>query len=297
MMKARTGGKPRKTTKKYGTSQWGEAWIRLKRDKKAMMGLVIICILLCCALVPSILAPYGLDEQRPAEALQWPNLLHLMGTDNFGRDIFSRIIYGARTSIVVGFIAVGFACITGTLIGAAAGYYGGKADNVLMRLMDVLMAIPSTLLAISIAAALGSGLVNLMIAAGIGTIPSYARTVRASVLTVKDQEYIEAARAGGASDLRIVLRHILPNCLAPIIVRSTLGVASAILTCASLSYIGLGIQPPTTEWGNMLNTGKAYLLNEWYMALFPGLAIMMVILALNLLGDGLRDALDPRMKR
>ena len=158
MMKARTGGKPRKITKKYGTSQWGEAWIRLKRDKKAMMGLVIICILLCCALVPSILAPYGLDEQRPAEALQWPNLLHLMGTDNFGRDIFSRIIYGARTSIVVGFIAVGFACITGTLIGAAAGYYGGKADNVLMRLMDVLMAIPSTLLAISIAAALGSGL-------------------------------------------------------------------------------------------------------------------------------------------
>ena len=132
MMKARTGGKPRKTTKKYGTSQWGEAWIRLKRDKKAMMGLVIICILLCCALVPSLLAPYGLDEQRPAEALQWPNLLHLMGTDNFGRDIFSRIIYGARTSIVVGFIAVGFACITGTLIGAAAGYYGGKADNVLM---------------------------------------------------------------------------------------------------------------------------------------------------------------------
>ena len=132
MMKARTGGKPRKITKKYGTSQWGEAWIRLKRDKKAMMGLVIICILLCCALVPSILAPYGLDEQRPAEALQWPNLLHLMGTDNFGRDIFSRIIYGARTSIVVGFIAVGFACITGTLIGAAAGYYGGKADNVLM---------------------------------------------------------------------------------------------------------------------------------------------------------------------
>lgn len=170
-MKARTGGKPRKTTKKYGTSQWGEAWIRLKRDKKAMMGLVIICILLCCALVPSLLAPYGLDEQRPAEALQWPNLLHLMGTDNFGRDIFSRIIYGARTSIVVGFIAVGFACITGTLIGAAAGYYGGKADNVLMRFMDVLMAIPSTLLAISIAAALGSGLVNLMIAAGIGTIP------------------------------------------------------------------------------------------------------------------------------
>ena len=143
MMKARTGGKPRKITKKYGTSQWGEAWIRLKRDKKAMMGLVIICILLCCALVPSILAPYGLDEQRPAEALQWPNLLHLMGTDNFGRDIFSRIIYGARTSIVVGFIAVGFACITGTLIGAAAGYYGGKADNVLMRLMDVLMATPA----------------------------------------------------------------------------------------------------------------------------------------------------------
>ena len=159
------------------------------------------------------------------------------------------------------------------------------------------MAVPSTLLAISIAAALGSGLFNLMLAAGIGTIPSYAKTVRASVLTIKDQEYIEAARIGGAGDLRIIIRHILPNCLAPIIVRSTLGVASAILTCASLSYIGLGIQPPTPEWGNMLNTGKAYLLNEWYMALFPGLAIMVVILALNLLGDGLRDALDPRMRQ
>ena len=297
MMKVKAGAKPRKITKKSGTSQWGEAWIRLKRDKKAMLGLIIIGILVCCALFPDFLAPYGLDEQRPKEALQWPNLTHPMGTDNFGRDIFSRIIYGARTSIVVGFVAVSFACITGTLLGAVAGYYGGKVDNVIMRCMDVLMAIPSTLLAISIAAALGSGLINLMIAAGIGTIPSYARTVRASVLTIKDQEYIEAARAGGAGDLRIVIRHILPNCLAPIIVRSTLGVASAILTCASLSYIGLGIQPPTPEWGSMLNTGKAYLLNEWYMALFPGLAIMLVILALNLLGDGLRDAMDPRMKR
>ena len=283
--------------KKQGISQWGEAWIRMKRDKKAMLGLVIVCILLFFALIPDVLAPYGLDEQRPAEALQWPSAAHLMGTDNFGRDIFSRIIYGARTSIQVGFIAVGFACITGCLLGAIAGFYGGWVDNVIMRVMDVLMAVPSTLLAISIAAALGSGLFNLMIAAGIGTIPSYARTVRASVLTVKDQEYIEAARAGGASDLRIIIRHILPNCLAPIIVRSTLGVASAILTCASLSYIGLGVQPPTPEWGNMLNTGKAYLLNEWYMALFPGLAIMLVILALNLLGDGLRDALDPRMKQ
>lgn len=297
MMKVKAGAKPRKITKKRGVSQWGEAWIRLKRDKKAMVGMIIIGILVCCALFPDFLAPYGLDEQRPREALQWPNLLHPMGTDNFGRDIFSRIIHGARTSIVVGFVAVSFACITGTLLGAIAGYYGGKVDNVIMRCMDVLMAIPSTLLAISIAAALGSGLINLMIAAGIGTIPSYARTVRASVLTIKDQEYIEAARAGGAGDLRIVIRHILPNCLAPIIVRSTLGVASAILTCASLSYIGLGIQPPTPEWGSMLNTGKAYLLNEWYMALFPGLAIMLVILALNLLGDGLRDAMDPRMKR
>ncbi|MGM9589878.1 MAG: ABC transporter permease [Faecousia sp.] len=297
MLKGKTGKLPRGNTQKHGVSQWEEAWIRMKRDKKAMLGLVIVCVLLLFALIPDVLAPYGMDEQRPAEALQWPNAKHLMGTDNFGRDIFSRIIYGARTSIEVGFVAVGFACITGCLLGAIAGFYGGWVDNVIMRAMDVLMAIPSTLLAISIAAALGSGLFNLMIAAGIGTIPSYARTVRASVLTVKDQEYIEAARASGAGDLRIILRHILPNCLAPIIVRSTMGVASAILTCASLSYIGLGVQPPTPEWGNMLNTGKAYLLNEWYMALFPGLAIMMVILALNLLGDGLRDALDPRMKQ
>lgn len=297
MMKIKKKAVPQANTKKQGISVWGEAWIRMKRDKKAMLGLVIICILVLFALIPDVLAPYGLDEQRPAEALQWPNINHLMGTDNFGRDIFSRIIYGARTSIQVGFIAVAFSCVTGCLLGAIAGFYGGGVDNVVMRTMDVLMAVPSTLLAISVAAALGSGLFSLMLAAGIGTIPSYARTVRASVLTVKDQEYIEAARAGGAGDLRIILRHILPNCLAPIIVRSTLGVASAILTCASLSYIGLGVQPPTPEWGNMLNTGKAYLLNEWYMALFPGLAIMLVILALNLLGDGLRDALDPRMKQ
>ena len=197
---------------------------------------------------------------------------------------------------MVGFIAVGFAIVAGVLLGSIAGYYGGKLDNLIMRVMDVLMSIPQMLLAISISAALGSGLFNLMLAVGIASTPSYARIVRASVLSVKDQEYIEAARAIGTSDFKIIVKHVLPNCLAPIIVQATAGVALAILTAAGLSFLGLGIQPPTPEWGSMLSSGRHYIRDNWNMTVFPGLCIAATIFSLNVLGDGLRDAFDPRLR-
>lgn len=282
--------------KKRKTGPWRDVWKRLKKDKMAMFGLFIILLLIFAAIFADFIAPYGFDDQNLKDRLLAPNSQYLLGTDNFGRDIFSRIVYGSRISLQVGFIAVGISAILGGSLGAIAGYYGGKLDNFVMRLMDVLLAIPSILLAISIVAALGPGLQNVMIAVGIGSIPSYARIVRASVLSIRDQEFVEAARAVGANDFRIITKHILPNSMAPIIVQATLGVAGAILSAAGLSFIGLGIQPPTPEWGAMLSSGRDYIRDNWHVATFPGLAIMITIFALNLLGDGLRDALDPRLK-
>lgn len=277
-------------------SQWLEVWRRLRQNKSAMVGLGIIIVLILSALLADIVAPFGIDDQNLMNALQKPNSTHWFGTDNFGRDIFSRVVHGSRISLQVGFIAVGIAMIIGGILGAIAGYYGGKLDNFIMRMMDILLAIPSILLAISIVAALGPGLSNVMIAVGISSIPSYSRIVRASVLTLKDQEFVEAARAVGANDVRIIGRHIIPNSMAPIIVQATLGVAGAILSAAGLSFIGLGIQPPTPEWGAMLSSGRQFIRDYPHMTAFPGLAIMITIFGLNLLGDGLRDALDPRLK-
>lgn len=285
-----------KRKKSHKRGPWREVWRRLKKNKAAMVGLAIISVLVFAALVPSLIAPYGFDEQNLRARLLSPSFQHFMGTDNFGRDIFSRIVYGARISLQVGFVAVGIAIVVGGALGAISGYYGKRIDNVIMRFMDVLLAIPGILLAISIVAALGPGLRNLMIAVGIGSIPGYARIVRSSVLTIREQEFIEAARAVGASDFRIIVKHIIPNSLAPIMVQATLGVAGAILSAAGLSFIGLGFQPPTPEWGAMLSTGRNFIRDYWYMTAFPGLAIMITIFGLNLLGDGLRDALDPRLK-
>lgn len=277
-------------------SQWMEVWRRLKQNKAAMMGLFIIGVLVFTAIFADFIAPEGFDDQNLHRKFTPPNSKHILGTDHLGRDIFSRIIYGSRISLQVGFIAVGIAAITGGALGAIAGYYGKRLDNVIMRIMDILLAIPSILLAISIVAALGANLVNVMIAVGVASIPSYARIVRASVLTIKDQEFVEAAKAVGANDFRIIIRHILPNAMAPIIVQATLGVASAILSAAGLSFIGLGIKPPNPEWGAMLSAGRYYIRDHWHIATFPGLAIMITIFGLNLFGDGLRDALDPRLK-
>ena len=271
--------------------------IRLRRNRLAMIGLAVLLLLILVAVFADYVAPFKYSRQNLREVLQAPNAKHLLGTDEFGRDVLSRLIYGARVSLQVGLVSVSIALLLGGALGSVAGYYGGRLDNFLMRLMDVQLAIPSTLLAIAIAAALGPGLFNLMIAVGISSVPRFARLLRASVLSVKEMEFIEAARAMGASDFRIVLLHILPNCCAPLIVQATLSVAGAILSSAALSFIGLGIQPPYPEWGGMLSSARGYLRGSAYLSMFPGLAIVITIIALNFLGDGLRDAMDPKLKR
>jgi peptide/nickel transport system permease protein len=228
--------------------------------------------------------------------LQGPSKDHIFGLDEFGRDIFLRMLWAVRYSLFMGTIAIAMSTIVGGILGAIAGFYGKRTDNIIMRFMDILLAIPSMLLATAIVAALGTSLTNVLMAIAISYIPTFARTVRASVLTIKDQEFIEAARALGASDLRIIGKYILPNSLAPLIVQASLGVAGAILSIAGLSFLGLGIQPPTPEWGSMLSNARSYIRDGWHITVIPGLGIMLTILALNVLGDGLRDALDPRLK-
>ncbi|SDL05159.1 ABC transporter permease [Natronincola ferrireducens] len=277
-------------------SLWSDAWTRLVHNKSAMLSLIVLLVMVLSAVFADFIAPYPYDLQNYEKTFQFPNAQHWLGTDNFGRDILSRIIYGSRISLLVGFASVGASIVFGGLLGAISGYYGNKIDNVIMRAMDILMAIPGMLLAISIAAALKPGLLNLVLAISIGGVPSYARVVRSSVLTIKDQEFVESARCIGASDTRIILKHIVPNCMAPIIVQATLGVAGAILSASALSFLGLGIQPPTPEWGSMLSSARQFIRDYWHMTTFPGLAIMITIYALNVLGDGLRDALDPRLK-
>ena len=280
-------------------SQWREVWRMLKKNKMALLGLVILCILVLLALFADVIANYDtvVIKQNLGSRLQGPSASHWLGTDEFGRDIFARLIHGARVTLKVGIIAVGISIVCGGTLGALAGYYGGKLDNIIMRIMDIFLAVPSILLAIAIVSALGPSIINLMVAISVSNIPRYARIVRASVLSIRDQEFVEAAKAIGASNARIIFRHIIPNSLAPVIVQGTLGVASAILSTAGLSFIGLGIQPPAPEWGSMLSGGRQYLRYAWWVTTFPGVAIMITILSLNLLGDGLRDALDPRLKQ
>jgi len=288
-------------------SQWVDVWRRLRKNPIGMTGLAIVALLILTAIFADIISPAINDPLLgvvPAYEFQdltnrnaFPNPQNPFGTDNFGRDIFDRVVHGSRISLLVGFIVVGISMVVGVILGTVAGYYGKIVDNVTMRFIDILLAIPFILLAISIAAALGAGLVNVMIAIGITNIPYFARQVRSSVLSVREQEFIEAAKAVGTGDMRIMFRHILPNCMAPIIIRATMGMAGAILSAAALSFIGLGIQPPTPEWGAMLSDGQRYIRDFWQGTLFPGLAIALVVFGLNMLGDGLRDALDPRLKQ
>lgn len=285
-------------TPDYGNSMWSEAFKRLLRNKAAIVGGIIFLFIIFVAIFADVIAPYGYAQQN----LKEPYLLpfspgHLFGTDNLGRDIFSRVVYGARLSLSVGIVSVIIALLTGTMIGIIAGYCGGIVDNILMRFMDILLAIPAILLAICISASLGTGLLNLMIAVGISTVPTYARISRASVMVTKSEDYIEAAKATGAGHLRLILKYIAPNIVAPLMVQATLGVAVAILSTAALGFLGLGIQPPQSEWGTMLASTRSYMLTHPYLCVFPGLAIAITILSLNLLGDGLRDALDPKLKR
>lgn len=275
---------------------WHDTWRRLRKNHMAMFGLVVIALLVLLAVFAEKIAPYDYAEQNLAIKLQPPSREHLLGTDNFGRDVLSRIIFGTRVSLQVGLISVGLAVSIGGALGAVAAFYGHRVDNLIMRAMDIFLAIPGMLLAIAIAAALGPALKNMMIAIGIGAMPAYARIVRGSILPIKEQEFIEAARAIGASDSRLIMRHLVPNVMAPVIVQATLGIASAILSAAALSFLGLGIQPPTPEWGSMLSAGRNYIRGYPYLTIFPGLIIMLTIYSFNVLGDGLRDALDPRLK-
>ncbi len=271
--------------------------IRLRRNYLAVLGFIVLFVLIGSAIFAERISPFGYADQDYMMIRQPPSAQHLLGTDQFGRDVLSRLIYGSRISLQVGLIAVSISLIVGGAIGAIGGYFGGRTDSVLMRIMDVQLAIPTILLAIVISSALGPGLVNLMVAVGITSIPRFARLMRASVLSIKGMEFIEAARAMGASHMRIILLYILPNCAAPLIVQSTLSVANAILFAATLSFLGLGIQPPFPEWGGMLSDARPYLRDSAYLSIFPGLAIMITIVALNCIGDGLRDALDPKQKR
>lgn len=261
-----------------------------------VVGAAILVLLAIVALTAPILSAFDPNRVAPRDALQAPSVAHWFGTDQYGRDLLSRVLYGTRLSLMVGFISVSIALAAGTSIGLIAGYYGRWIDAILMRFVDVMLAFPGILLALGLVSILGPSLPNLMIAVGVSSVPAYARLVRGSVLSAKENVYVDAARVVGCTDGTIMRRHVLPNVVAPIIVLATLGVASAILSAAALSFLGLGSQPPTPEWGRMLSEGRNYLRDQWWVATFPGLAIMVTVLAMNLLGDGLRDTLDPRQR-
>lgn len=276
--------------------QLAEIWRRFKLSKTAVIGLIMLLSLVFLAIFAKVITPYDAMRSDVINKLQTPSLKHIFGTDELGRDIFTRIAYGTKISLTVGLISVSISAIGGIFLGSIAGYYGGKLDTLIMRFVDVWMAIPDLLLNISIVAVLGVGLENVMIAIGISNIPGYCRVIRASILSIKNSEFIEASKASGASDIYVIMRHILPNSLAPLIVQATLRMGASILTCASLSFMGLGVVPPTPEWGAMLSTGRNYIRNYPHLTTFPGIAIMYTVLAMNLLGDGIRDAMDPKLK-
>ena len=281
--------------KKYSHSK--ETWRRFCRNKLAVFGLIVFCVILLLAIFADVIAPNGIELQmNMSEQLQPPSAAHLFGTDNFGRDVFARIVHGARYSLVVGLAAVIIGITLGGILGAVAGFFGGIVDSVIMRVMDTLMCIPYMLLVLSVVAALGAELKNVVIAIVISMIPIYTRVIRSSVLTVVGMDYIEAARSCGTPDRFIILRHVLPNAIGPVIVQATMSVGTTIISAASTSFLGMGIQPPTPEWGAMLSESKNFIATAPYLVLFPGLFIGFTVLALNLMGDGLRDALDPKLK-
>mgnify|MGYP000736429744 CR=1 FL=1 len=272
-----------------------KAFRQLKRNKLAIAGIFFIIALFILAAFAPLIAPYSPFETDFFRTLEGPSAEHWLGTDDLGRDVFSRLLYGARISITIGFISVAIGLIVGVPVGAISGYYGGKIDMFVQRLVDIMMAFPGMLLAIIIVAIMGVGLVNAMIAVGIVSIPTYIRLVRGSVLSIKNREFVQAAKAIGVRESVIIFKHILPHCLAPIIVQSSLQIGVAILWAAGLGFLGLGAQAPTPEWGAMLSQGRGYIRTAHHVTTYPGIAIMLSVLGFNLLGDGLRDALDPKM--
>ncbi|WP_051273217.1 ABC transporter permease [Desulfotruncus alcoholivorax] len=284
--------------KKYKKkSRFGEIWKRMKKNRIAMLGLAIFSVIVLCTVFADMIVPYSVAlEQNIGDRLQPPSAAHWFGTDAYGRDIFARVIHGTRNSLVMGIGAVVVGISLGGVFGAAAGYYGGIVDTLIMRVMDTIMCIPFMLLALAIVAALGPGLVNVLIALMLSMVPYYTRVIRSAILTVTGQDFIEAAKACGTPDRYIILKHILPNAIGPVIVQATMSVGTMIIWAAAMSFLGMGIQPPTPEWGSMLSEGKDYMLSSPHLVIFPGMAIVLTALSINLLGDGLRDALDPRLK-
>jgi peptide/nickel transport system permease protein len=298
------------TQERRNRSTLEEFWKRFRKNKLSVVGLAVVLLYILVAIFADLFfsGNFIISNQIP-NAFAAPGTradvdvdgriishLYILGADNFGRDVLGRMIHGARISMIIGFTTVIFSIFVGGSLGALAGYYGGKIETLIMRGADILLAIPNILFAMAIVAALGPSFQNLLLAIGITAIPNYVRIVRASVLTIKDLEFVEAVRALGAGDVRIIVSHVLPNCMGPVIVQATLGIAQNILSATFLSFLGLGIQPPSPEWGNMLSEARSFIVNAPHTLVFPGLAIMTVILAYNLIGDGLRDALDPKLR-
>ncbi|MFJ9498767.1 nickel transporter permease [Brevibacillus centrosporus] len=277
-------------------SPWASMLRRFRKNKRALVGFWMVVVFVGIAVFAQAIAPYDPIEQNMDVILQPPSADHLFGTDEYGRDILSRIIYGSQISLMIGIVGVLISVVIGVGLGTISGYFGGRTDMFIMRIMDIFMAFPSFLLALAIVSVLGPGMVNVMIAIGIFSVPTFARISRSAVISVKNKEFIEAAKSMGASHARVIFKHVLPNSVAPIIVLSTMRIATAILTASGLSFLGMGAQPPTPEWGAMLSTGREYLRTAPHVSTIPGLAIMFMVLAFNMLGDGLRDALDPKMK-
>jgi peptide/nickel transport system permease protein len=269
---------------------------RLFRRRLVGLGALLVAAFLGVSVLAPVLLPQGYDEQNLTHRLLPPSAGAPLGTDALGRDLLSRIVWGARISLLVGVLAVSLGLVFGSILGMLSGFYGTGLDRAIMGAMDVLLAFPGILLALAIIAALGPGLAQVMVAVGVHEIPSFARLVRGSVLSIRAQEYVDAARALGASDGRIMVRHVAPNVVAPVIVLTSLAIGTTILAAAALSFLGLGAQPPLPDWGGMINQGRAFLRTAWWVGMFPGLAIMLTVLGFNLVGDGLRDALDPRLK-
>lgn len=278
-------------------NKYREIWTRLAKNKGALLGLFILLVFVLIALLANVISPKELiTAQDSAVRLQGPSAEHWFGTDAYGRDLFTRVVYGSRISLTIGLFTAFFALIIGGTLGAAAAFYGGKVDDTVMRIMDIFTAIPGTLLALAIVAALGASMVNLLIAITISSIPGFARLIRSTVLTVVESDFIEAARACGTSDARIIIKHILPNAIGPIIIQTTGSISGMILQASGLSFIGMGVQAPTPEWGAMISEAREYMRQCPHMMIFPGICIILAALSFNLIGDGLRDALDPRLR-
>lgn len=288
--------KEKRNRKGKKTNQMKEIWRRFRKSKTAMLGLCLLIFVLCIAIFADVITPYENAISQSADRLDSPSAAHIFGTDELGRDLFARIVHGSRYSLLIGVSTSVLALVIGGLLGAIAAYYGGWVDNIIMRLTDVVMTVPPILLSLAVVAALGGSLRNLLIAITISCVPSMLRLVRSVVLGVVDEDYIEAARSYGASDMRIILKYVIPNALGPIIVTTTMNVANMILSAAGLSFLSLGVQPPAPEWGALLSDAKTYMFTAPHLLYIPGIFIVIAALSFNLAGDGLRDALDPKLK-